>query len=172
MPTFHPSGRWLWATAGSTARAALMAAALCWAISSAGCSAQSPVAGGGAPPLAPPPSASAAVSFCDNPNPGCASASAFSLGSLRALNVFVAWNNVPAGTHAQKLRFLLPNGNVYQALETSFEVTQQPAGSFTTVQALPVAGSFITRRSLTGPWQVEVSLDGQTMAAPVVQFNP
>ncbi|MGA2483884.1 MAG: hypothetical protein ABSF92_12295 [Candidatus Acidiferrales bacterium] len=123
---------------------------------------------GGSAPLAP----SAAVGFCDNPTPGCASASSFSLNSLRDLNVVVNWQNVPEGTHGQKVSFFLPDGNLYQAFEKSFAIPEGSPAATATVQALPVAGTWITQRSLSGTWQVTVALDGQVLESQAVQLTP
>jgi hypothetical protein len=155
----------------STAPVVLLTAMVCALLLSAGCAGQSVVTSVNPPPAAPPPP-SATVSFCDNPSPGCTPASSFSTKSLPALSVIVAWSNVPPGTHAQALRFFLPDGYVYQAIETSFVVAQQPVGSASAVASLPVAGSFITKRGLTGNWKVEVSLDGNVVGSKALQFNP
>ncbi len=158
----------------SAARVALLTAIVCAILLSAGCAGQTVVTSVTPPPSAAPPSA--AVSFCDNPAPGCAAASSFSVKSLgdlnRDLNVFVSWSNVPVGTHAQKLRFFLPDGNVYQAFEASFSVSPGANGAATVVRALPVAGTFISQRLLTGNWQVEVSLDGKVILTQSVRLDP
>lgn len=154
----------------SAARVALLTAMVCTLLLCAGCSGQTAVTNITPPSTPPPPSA--AISFCDNPAPGCAAASSFSVKSLGDLNVFVSWSNVPVGTHAQKLRFFLPDGNVYQAIEASFGVAPGANGSATTVHALPVAGTFISQRLLTGNWQVEVSLDGKVILTQPVRLDP
>jgi hypothetical protein len=122
---------------------------------------------GGSAPLAP----SAAVSFCDNPTPGCSSANSFQLTSLRDLHVVIDWQNLPEGTHAQTVSFFLPDGNLYQAFEKSFAVPEGSSGALSTEQALPVAGTWITQRSLAGTWQVTLTLDGQAMNSQSVQLT-
>ncbi|MBI3669994.1 MAG: hypothetical protein HY237_09480 [Acidobacteria bacterium] len=155
----------------SATRVVLLTAMVCAILLSAGCAGQTAMTNiTPPPPSAVPPSA--AVSFCDNPAPGCASANSFSVKSLGDLNVFVTWSNAPVGTHAQKLRFFLPNGNVYQAIETSFSVGPGANGTATTVRALPVAGTFISQRLLTGNWRVEVSLDDKVILTQAVRLDP
>jgi hypothetical protein len=124
--------------------------------------------GGGTPPALTPTSA---MRFCDNADPNCTAATAFTLASLRDLNVFVDWQLVPEGTHAQTIQIFVPNGSLYQSFEKSFVVPAGAAGVTTTVQALPVAGTWITQRSLTGSWQVTLTLDGQAMSTQTVQFT-
>ncbi|HEY2461611.1 MAG TPA: hypothetical protein VGI16_12425 [Candidatus Acidoferrum sp.] len=128
------------------------------------------------PVVTPPVPASAMVTFCNNSGSGCSSGASFSLASLRDLNVMVAWENVPQGTHAQTVHIFLPDGNLYQSMDSSFAIPVVPAGSTTTVgsasttQALPVAGTFIAQRGLTGNWKVTVDLDGQAMSTQTVQL--
>ena len=133
-----------------------------------GCAGPAQLAGGPPPALSP----SAAVSFCDNTAAGCAAAATFSLQSLRDLNVVVNWQNLPAGTHAQTVNVFLPDGNLYQTFETSFEVPEGSPGSMTTGAALPVAGTWITQRGLSGAWNFTLALDGQTMTTQSVQLTP
>ena len=52
--------------------------------------------------------AQATVSFCDSAAANCATANTFALQSLRDLNVVVEWQNLQAGSHAQKVNFILP----------------------------------------------------------------
>ena len=51
----------------------------------------------------------------------------------------------------------------------SFEVA---GGSATTMQALPVTGTWITQRRLTGTWSVALELDGQPVGTQTVLFTP
>ncbi len=115
---------------------------------------------------------SAIVIFCDNSDPSCTASIQFSVAALRDLFILVDWMDYPAGNHLQTLKIFLPDGNLYQPFETTFAIAQTPTGSFTTVESLPVAGSHITQRSLTGDWRVEVFLDGQFIAARVVTLSP
>ena len=114
----------------------------------------------------------AAVSFCESADPSCVPATDFSIASLLDLYVSVGWMGASAGSHLQTIRFLLPDQNLYQAIETPFEVAQGSGGTALTVQALPVAGSYITQRSLTGIWAVEVWLDGRLKASQAVSLGP
>ncbi len=153
-----------------TARIGLLTALLCGAAGFPGCGVQSLSVAGG--PGQNPPPASATISLCASGSPGCTAASSFSVASLRDLSVSVQWNNVPAGNHVQNLEFFLPSGGLYQSVETSFLIASSPVGSTTMTGALPVAGTWITQRSLTGNWKVQVSLDGKATASQTVALNP
>jgi hypothetical protein len=103
----------------------------------------------------------------------------FYLNEVRDLFVFVSWPKV-SGEHTARVRFLLPDGNVYQQSETRFttlpeaaagadsgrkvQVAMTSRGAPTTVLDFPVAGTHITQRSLAGSWTVEVELDGVRVA--------
>ncbi len=146
--------------------AALLVAVLTSASCASNSSVQTTLTGPGAAPAP-----SAAIRFCDSPIPGCPSLAAVSAKSHHSLYVLLTWSNVLAGTHAQTLRFLLPSGEEYQAIETSFAVSSEPSGSASTVVLLPVAGTFIGRGALTGTWQAEVSLDGAVVATPTFRVD-
>lgn len=150
-----------------TVRALFVAAVLGCVLGGFGCAQQSSMTDSGTPP---PPSA--AVTFCDNPAPGCAAGTSFSVSVLRDLSIRVQWSNLSPGNHVQTLNFILPDGNVYESMETSFAIAEEPVGATTTLQALPVAGTFITERSLTGQWRIEVSLDGEPMGSRAVRLDP
>ena len=126
------------------------------------------------PPGGEPPGggASAIIIFCDNSDPACPSSIQFSLAALRDLFILVDWMEYPAGNHLQTLKIFLPDGNLYQSFETTFEIVGSPTGSLTTVESLPVAGSYITQRSLTGDWRVEVFLDGQFIVSRIATLSP
>lgn len=113
-----------------------------------------------------------AVRVCDSGTPNCPGETKFSLGSLHDLQVNVDWKNMPGGTHTQEITFLLPNGVVYQSMSHGFGVTEGVLGSPTVGGAMPVAGTYITQRELTGQWTVKVSLDGTVMAMQSVEFQP
>ncbi len=155
-------------------RGAIIVAAAFWlTISGAACGGQSAVSnvpppGGGSPGGG----GSVIVFFCDNSDPLCTPSTVFSVSSLRDLFISVVWMDYPAGNHLQTLKIFLPDGNLYQTFETTFEIVGSPTGSLTTVQSLPVAGSYITQRSLTGDWRVEVSLEGQLITGGVVTLSP
>lgn len=112
------------------------------------------------------------VRVCDSGTPNCAGETIFSLGSLRDLQVNVDWKNMPGGTHTQEITFLLPNGVVYQTVSQGFGLAEGALGSPSVSDALPVEGTYITQRELTGQWTVQVSLDGKVMAMQTVEFQP
>lgn len=105
----------------------------------------------------------------------------FWMDELRSLYVCIVWAGL-SGTHAAQLKFLSPDGNLYQAMTLAFVTATAPAtvatlevegrqypvkragwgnkGETLLVAALPVAGTYITQHSLAGEWTVEISLDG------------
>lgn len=127
-----------------------------------------------------PPNAS--VFFCENNNVQCRTElSRFDLDVIRDLYVFAAWKQV-SGEHTQRIRFVLPDGNTYQILETKFttqansqtqgvQATVPSRGEPTTVSMLPVAGTHISQRSLAGTWVVELYLDGNLITRTRLVFR-
>ena len=111
------------------------------------------------------------VMLCDSGEQGCSAATSFSLGSFRDLGVGVDWKNVPGGTHTQQIALLQPNGVVYQTVSHSFGVADGTFGTPAINDVIPVAGTFITQRSQTGEWTIEVSLDGQSVGTQKFQFT-
>ncbi len=110
------------------------------------------------------------VTLCDSSEQGCSAGTSFSLGNFRDLGVGVGWKNVPGGTHTQQIALVQPNGVVYQTVSHSFAVPEGMLGTPAINDVIPVAGTFITQRSQTGEWTIEVSLDGQTVGAQKFQF--
>ena len=92
---------------------------------------------------------SATLSICAQ---SCALA--FHIDQVHALSVNVNWRNA-SGKHTQQIKFLLPKGETYQIMETKFE------GDGVQTSVLPVAGTWIQAKELTGKWMVQVYLDGQ-----------
>lgn len=117
------------------------------------------------PPLA------MALTVCDTSVESCSASTSFSLGTIRDLSFSVDWQNVPAGTHTQQIALVQPNGVVYQTVSHGFAVTSGKIGSATTSDIVPVAGTYITQRSLIGDWSVEVSLDGNVIRSEKLQLG-
>ncbi|MGB6485177.1 MAG: hypothetical protein WBE86_16995 [Candidatus Acidiferrales bacterium] len=115
---------------------------------------------------------SAQILFCDVPGTSCSPASSFSVSKLRDLNIVVNWSNLSVGNHAQTLAVLHTAGGLYQSFHKGFLVSSEAGGSFSTSNALPVAGTWIVHRSLTGSWTVQASLDGQIVATQSVTLTP
>jgi len=111
------------------------------------------------------------VTVCDSSEQGCSAATSFGLGSFRDLGVVVDWKNVPSGTHTQQIALVQPNGVVYQTVSHSFGVADGTLGAPAINDVIPVAGTFITQRSQTGEWTLEVSLDGQSVGMQKFQFT-
>ena len=119
------------------------------------------------------PSRAVAIKLCDDEteNPNCTAVDNFSLDQIRDLFVWVNWQDVPAGAHTQELDFYLPQGHyLYVRYLDDFHIAGVPTGSALVMQVLPVAGTYITQRDLTGTWQLDVSLDGQLIASKLFQL--
>lgn len=122
--------------------------------SSAGCA-----AGGGTAPVDPAPVPAAAMETCNRTPDGCESGAAFSLATLRDLSIRVAWSNLSPGTHTQTLEVLEPGGGLFEAKTQSFVIAEGPAGTATTEEILPVAGTWLTERGQTGAWKLRIAID-------------
>ncbi|MGH7746915.1 MAG: hypothetical protein ACREQ5_19495, partial [Candidatus Dormibacteria bacterium] len=59
----------------------------------------------------------------------------------------------------------------YQMFHTSFLTDKSSAGSQTTTDALPVAGTWIVQRSMLGEWKVQVMLDGRPITTQSVMLT-
>jgi hypothetical protein len=117
----------------------------------------------------------AMVKFCDDEteNPGCTSKDTFSLAQIRDLFIWVNWQVVPTGPHTQQLDIFMPQGHaLYIRYTSGFQITDTPTGSALVLSVMPVAGTWITQRQLTGTWEVDVSLDGQLVTTKTFQFLP
>ena len=157
-----PAGR-SWSTA------LVGCAALCLAAGFSACQTGMTSGNGGNPP---PPVTGATVSFCDNGDGACTAATSFSVASLRDLVISVNWENLSAGNHTQMLEVLQPGGGLYQASQSSFLVGGASQSSLTMTRSVPVAGTWISQRRMTGEWSVRVSLDGKAITSQTVQINP
>jgi hypothetical protein len=134
----------------------------------AGCMESSSANGGGPPPPVP----SAAFTFCDDGDPVCTPASSFSVGSVRDLVIKISWDNLPPGNHVQTLEIVMPGGGLYQSTQTAFLTDSASSGLLASTRLLPVAGTWIQQRQMTGDWLVRVSLDDQVVASEMVALNP
>jgi hypothetical protein len=146
-----------------------IAAVLLFAVGSAGCMGSSSASSGGPPPPLVP---GAVFAFCDDGGPDCTPATSFSVASVRDVVIKVSWDNLPAGNHVQTLEIMIPGGGLYQATQTAFLMDGSSSGLFTATRVLPVAGTWIQQRQMTGDWLVRVSLDDQVVASHVVTLNP
>jgi len=111
------------------------------------------------------------VTLCDNSEQGCSTGTSFNLATIRDLGVAVDWKNVPGGTHTQQIALLQPNGVVYQTVSHSFGVAEGKLGAPAINDVIPVAGTFITQRSQTGEWTIQVLLDGESVGTQKFQFE-
>ena len=153
----------------SWSTALLGCAALCLAAGFSACQTGMTSGNGGNPP---PPVTGATVSFCDDGDGACTAATSFSVASLRDLVISVNWENLSAGNHTQMLEVLQPGGGLYQASQSSFLVGGASQSSLTMTRSVPVAGTWISQRRMTGEWSVRVSLDGKAITSQTVQINP
>ena len=122
-----------------------------------------------APALQPP---SASITVCNETPDGCQPATSFSLAAMRDLSVQVQWMNVPAGTQTQTLQMMDPGGGSYEVRNSSFVVTDGTPGQATTSVLIPIGGSMIAQRQITGNWTIQVMLDGKTITTRSVTFQP
>lgn len=120
----------------------------------------------------PPAPATATITFCDDAVTGCPTESTFSLATIRDLVVKVDWFGVTAGNHSQAVRVLLPDGGTFELSQTGFLIDQSADSSFSSVRSIPLAGSWVTQRHVSGTWSVEVSLDGQMISTQSVEMTP
>jgi hypothetical protein len=116
------------------------------------------------------------VKFCDDEtgNPDCTAKDTFSLSQIRDLFIWVNWQNVSTGTHTQTTDIydLQFSSSPFAMYRITFTVASSPEGSAQTLVVLPVGGTFITQRQLTGTWTVKVSLDSVLMDTETFQFTP
>jgi hypothetical protein len=113
-----------------------------------------------------------ALKLCDTGAQNCMGSGNFSVATIRDLSLGVEWQNVPGGTHTQEIALVQPNGVVYQSVSHGFSIPDGTTGPSSVSDVIPVAGTFITQRSLTGQWSVQVSLDGKPIASQTFQFEP
>jgi hypothetical protein len=146
-----------------------IAAILLIAVGSSSCMGSSTANGGGPPPPLVP---GAIFTFCDDGSPECTPATSFSVAELRDLVIKVSWENIPTGNHLQTLEIMIPGGGLYQSTQNAFLTDSSSSGSFAATRILPVAGTWIQLRQITGDWTVRVSLDGQVVASEMVALNP
>src|ERR1700677_4411583 len=100
----------------------------------------------------PPPAASAIFVFCAIGLSDCSPATSFSVTAVRDVKINVAWENVPAGNHIQKLEVLVPTGGLYQQTTTAFAAPDDSSQPLVAMRSLPVAGTWIQQRQITGAW--------------------
>jgi hypothetical protein len=115
----------------------------------------------------------ATLEFCDDgtENPACTSKDTFSLAQIRDLFIWVNWQVVPTGPHTQQLDIFMPQGHaLYIRYSDGFQITDTPVGSALVLRSMPVAGTWITQRQLTGTWEVDASLDGKLVSSKTFQF--
>ena len=128
------------------------------------------------------------IFYCETPDTSCRTTQdAFPIADLRDLFVFVVWPGV-TGQHVQTVEFLLPGGSIYSSRKTRFSIggaSPLPAraaphlvadankvhpegittllmksrGDSSVLTVLPVGGTYITQRNLSGTWRVRVFLD-------------
>jgi hypothetical protein len=114
----------------------------------------------------------ASVTVCNRTPSGCASGASFSLGTLRDLAVNADWSHVPAGTHTQTTEILEPGGGLFEVKSQAFAIADNSDGTVQTEEIVPVSGTMITQRRITGAWKVRVSLDTTMSVTQTVQLDP
>jgi hypothetical protein len=136
-----------------------------------GCAESSPTSSGGTGTPTPA-EASAVVTVCNETPNGCSQDTSFSLATIRDLSVHVQWSNVAPGTQTQSLQLLDPGGGSYQVTNSSFVVADGSAGQASTDVLIPVSGSMITQRQITGTWTMQLMLNGKPIATEHVILQP
>jgi hypothetical protein len=76
------------------------------------------------------------------------------------------------GSRVQTLEIMMPGGGLYQSTQAAVFTDAPASGTFQTTRVLPVAGTWIQQRNMTGDWMIRVSLDGQVINSQMVQVNP
>jgi hypothetical protein len=121
--------------------AALLTAVLSLLFGVSGCRAQLTSDSRTTPPSIPPPAptpapvpSSVTVTLCSGPEASCGQASSFPVSSTRDLVAHVHWMDVPTGIHTQRVRFVLPEGAIYQERELPLRspLTRQKRRTFRT----------------------------------------
>jgi hypothetical protein len=136
-----------------------------------GCAESSPMSSGGTGTPTPA-DASAVVTVCNQTPDGCSQNTSFSLATIRDLSVHVQWTNVAPGTQTQTLQLLDPGRGSYQVTNSSFVVADGSNGQASTDVLIPVSGSMITQRQITGTWTIQVTLNGKPVATQSVILQP
>jgi hypothetical protein len=116
----------------------------------------------------------------------------FTLEDVQGLYACVVWAGL-AGSYAQQLAFVSPDGQVYQTLTQAFATSQAPAsgtvevdgrqyavkragwgatGETLVTAVLPVAGTYITKYNIAGLWTVKVSLNGEVLGQQSFELRP
>jgi hypothetical protein len=133
------------------------------------------------------------IFFCETPETTCRTTQeVFSLAELRDLYVFVVWPGV-AGQHVQTVQFFLPDGSLYASKKTQFiiggvmafsadankihtkgipSLLMKSRGDSSILTVLPVGGTFITQRNLSGTWGVRVLLDDRLVLQSAFTLMP
>jgi hypothetical protein len=125
-------------------------------------------ANGGPPPVVP----SAMITLCDDGVSGCPAATTFNVGSTRDVLIKVTWERLSQGSHVQTLEIMMPGGGLYQSTQAAVFTDAPVSGTFQTTWVLPVAGTWIQQRNISGDWMIRVSLDGQVINSQMAQINP
>jgi hypothetical protein len=133
-----------------------------------GCGGAMTSANGGPPPVVP----SAMITLCDDGVSGCPAATTFNVGSTRDVLIKVTWEGLSQGSHVQTLEIMMPGGGLYQSTQAAVFTDAPVSGTFQTTRVLPVAGTWIQQRNISGEWMIRVSLDDQVVNSQMVQINP
>ena len=136
-----------------------------------GCAENSPMSSGGTGTPTPA-DVSAVVTVCNMTPDGCSQNTSFSLATIRDLSVHVQWTNVAPGTQTQTLQLLDPAGGSYQVTNSSFVVAEGSDGQASTDVLIPIRGSMITQRQITGTWTVKLMLNGKPFSSQNVILQP
>lgn len=115
---------------------------------------------------------SAAISFCSSRPAGCAPGSVFSVTGTHDLAVKTSIEHVAPGDHTQSLEITMPDGRQYEETKVGFRVPENSNVPVPGVRTIPIAGTWIQTRNVTGVWKVRYSLDGKLLAISDFRLEP
>jgi hypothetical protein len=114
----------------------------------------------------------AEVSFCSSQPVGCVPGTVFSVRDTQALAVETSIEQIAPGDHMQSLEIMMPDGRRYEETKVAFRVPENSNAPVPGVRMVPIAGTWIQTRQVTGIWKVRYSLDGKLLATSDFRLEP
>lgn len=114
----------------------------------------------------------ATVTFCSHKPAACSSADDFSIGATSELEIKTAIEHAAPGNHTQSLEIVMPDGRQYQETKVGFRVVAESTEPVEAMRTIPIAGTWVQSRHVTGVWKVRCSLDGQVLATAEFRLEP
>ncbi len=66
----------------------------------------------------------------------------------------------------------MPDGRQYQETKVGFRVVAESTEPVEAMRTIPIAGTWVQSRHVTGVWKVRCSLDGQVLATAEFRLEP